>query len=115
VSIRTIIAGTRDFNDYALLRFELSQIEWTIDEVVSGRARGADRLGEAWARDFDIPCSHFPANWTLHGRSAGIIRNQQMANYAEAAVFFWNGTSRGTKHMIAFAERNDLLTKIVWL
>lgn len=60
-----------------------------------------------------IPVIHFPANWDKHGKSAGHIRNAEMAKYADALVAFWDGKSKGTKGMIDYATRCNLRVKVV--
>lgn len=60
----------------------------------------ADTLGVAWASANGIPVKHYPADWDAYGRSAGIIRNKQMAEYADFLVAFLDGKSHGTKNMI---------------
>ena len=86
----------------------MKQIDWEITEVVSGGARGVDKLGEIWAVKNDIPIRLFPANWKEHGRSAGYIRNKEMANYADALIALWDGKSAGTRHMVDLAIKADL-------
>ena len=65
-----------------------------------GCARGVDSLGEDWAIKNNIPVKQFPADWEYFGKSAGIVRNKQMAEYAEAAIVVWDGKSMGSKNMI---------------
>ena len=113
-AIRIIVAGGRDFDDYGKAQPSLSFIvapfvEAGIPvEIVSGGARGADALGEAFAKAWSIPCKVFPADWDKHGRSAGYIRNGEMAGYAHILVAFWDGKSKGTSHMIQTALRAGL-------
>lgn len=71
-----------------------------ITEVVSGRARGVDTLGEIWAYENNIPVVTFPADWKSHGNAAGPIRNAKMGVYADAAVILWDGESKGSNHMV---------------
>jgi hypothetical protein len=100
--MKTIIAGTRTFNDYELLETKLTEFRLTHDitEIVSGGAIGADRLGEVYAMRNDIPIKPFPAKWVKHGKAAGPIRNRQMAEYADQLIVFWDGQSKGTENMI---------------
>ena len=98
--MKVIIAGGRDFNNYDLLSQTIDELNIIVSEVVCGDANGADTLGAAWASANGIPVKHYPADWDTYGRSAGIIRNKQMAEYADFLVAFWDGKSHGTKNMI---------------
>lgn len=106
--MRTIIAGSRSISSFEVVRKAIEQSNIPISEVVSGAARGVDSLGEQWARLRGIPIKRFPANWGLYGRSAGYKRNVEMADYAEVLIACWNGTSKGTKHMIDIAREKGL-------
>lgn len=76
-------------------------INWWDVEVVSGRAKGPDTFGEWWALSHGSSIKFFPADWKL-GPKAGFIRNEQMGDYADALIAFWDGKSGGTKHMIEY-------------
>lgn len=106
--MRTIIAGSRNCTDKRELIAALTCCDWTPTTVISGAARGVDRLGEMWATEFNVPCERFPADWDAHGKAAGYKRNEQMADNAEALIALWDGTSKGTKHMIDIAKRKGL-------
>lgn len=113
---RIIVAGGRDFNDYSILYLELNKLlEFYCGdiEIVSGTAKGADRLGEVFARNEGLPVHRFPANWDLHGKSAGYKRNVLMAENAEVLLAFWDGESKGTKHMIDIATSKGLKVNVV--
>lgn len=106
--MRIIIAGSRSINNYNTLKNVIKECPLTISEVVSGGARGVDRLGERWARDNQVNLHIMPAKWDKHGNSAGMIRNSQMADYADGLIALWDGESRGTKNMIETASKNGL-------
>lgn len=55
----------------------------------------------------------FPADWQKNGKSAGYKRNEEMAQNSDALIAFWDGESKGTKHMIDTAKRYRLSTRIV--
>lgn len=106
--MRTIIAGSRsikDIEDIMMAVFN-SQIKPTV--VLSGGASGADSLGEDWALKSDIPLEIYPADWEHNGKAAGYIRNQEMAENADALIAIWDGMSKGTKHMIDIATKKGL-------
>ena len=110
--MKTIIAGSRDFyiDENALTRY-IKNVPWNITEVVSGGCRGIDQSGESWALANGIDYKVFLAEWVQLGKSAGPIRNQKMAEYADALIAF-PGQGRGTRDMI---ERMHKLNKPVWV
>ena len=117
--IKVIIAGTRDFDNYELLKQKMDKI--LADKVrnneeiiiISGTARGADKLGERYAREKGYKVERYPANWDKYGKRAGYIRNEQMAKVADACVCFWDEQSKGTKHMIDLAKRYKLALRVI--
>ena len=115
--IKVIIAGTRDFNDYAFLKknvdYFLQDFNPNKIEIVSGNARGADKLGERYAKEHNLPVKLFPANWDKYGKRAGYLRNQEMANYSDVLIAFWDEKSKGTKHMIDIAKKQGLTFIVV--
>ena len=68
--MKLLIAGSRSIVDYGLIDALLWDVSG-ITEIVSGGARGADRLGEAWANRNGIPVVRFLADWDHFGRAAG--------------------------------------------
>lgn len=114
--MRVIVAGGRDFDDTTLLSVELDCLCNKLSSqmvVVCGKARGADTMGEEWAHANDLSVKYFPADWNKHGKSAGHIRNAEMADYSEVLIAFWDGKSKGTKGMIDIALKKGLLVQVV--
>lgn len=110
--MKIIIAGSRNLTDYETICAAMSDFPEEVTEVVSGACRGADKLGEQWAKMRSIPVKQFPADWDKHGAAAGPIRNRRMAAYAEALVAVWDGESTGTDNMIHEAKKGDLLVYV---
>lgn len=120
---RIIVAGSRGFSDKTLLYSTLDNIiaDYPEDKIiiVSGCSRGADTLGISYANERSYEIKRFPAEWGKLGKSAGIRRNIQMAQYASdikhsgLLVAFWDGESKGTKHMIDIAARYNLPTQVI--
>lgn len=106
--MKTIIAGSRGINDYRVVKEAIEESGFTITEIVSGGARGVDRLGEKYAEIYNIPVRIYPANWDRWGKCAGMIRNADMAKDAEALIAIWDGESKGTFGMIRIAETSGL-------
>ena len=106
--VKVIVAGSREITSYIVVKDAIKNSGYDVTEIVSGTARGADKLGELWAFENDIPVKRFPADWKQYGKSAGYKRNQQMAEYADALVAVWDGKSAGTGHMISIAKMKQM-------
>jgi len=111
--MKTIVAGGRDFTDFNFLSTILDKKANSITEIVCGGAKGADAMGKKWAELRNVPVKMFPADWKRYGRGAGPKRNTEMANYAEQLIAFWDGESKGTKHMINQAKKLGLEVQII--
>lgn len=115
---KVIIAGGRDFNNYEFLKSKCDSIlkNKNLDEIeiVSGCANGVDSLAIKYALEYNYKLTKFPADWNKFGKSAGYVRNTQMADYADALIAIWNGESKGTKHMIEIANARKLLVRIIY-
>jgi hypothetical protein len=105
--VRTIIAGSRTIDDYAMVSAAIACSFFPITEVVCGMAKGVDLLGKQWAEERGIPVIEFPADWEKHGKQAGYLRNIEMAENADALIAITSG-SPGTKHMIKEAHLKGL-------
>lgn len=111
--MKTIIAGSRNGVFLRHVTDAMEHCPWLneITEVVSGCAPGVDVCGRVWANSRSIPIKDMPAEWNKHQPAdplrknpAGMIRNAQMAEYADALVAVWDERSTGTKDMIAQAK-----------
>jgi hypothetical protein len=116
--IRIIIAGGRDFADRQRLEAAVDKLTAALDrhqiEIVSGMARGADKLGWEYADRRGLSRTPFPADWGNQPRHvAGYLRNEVMAWYSSHLIAFWDGKSRGTQHMVELAKREGLDVRIV--
>lgn len=113
--MKIIIAGGRYFDDYHKLQTSCAKIlaNQVNIEIVSGCASGADMLGERFAEENGYKLTKFPADWKKHGKSAGPMRNLEMAKYSDALICFWDGKSKGTENMIKQARKEELLIRVV--
>jgi len=115
-----IIAGSRSFTDYGRLEKEvlsfLKEHKAKNEKVsiISGRAKGADTLGEKFADKFGLEKILMPAEWEKYGKAAGHIRNRVMRGMATHCMVFWDGKSPGSKNMIDItSEVKSVKLKVV--
>ncbi len=106
--MRVIIAGSRNYHNYAAVKLAVNLSGFDITEIVSGHAAGVDSLGERFGAENNIPVSIFAAKWSEHGRAAGPFRNEQMSLYSHALILIWNNKSSGSANMKMNAEKRNL-------
>ena len=114
---KIVVAGTRNYNNYneakLYIDFCISELKKENEIIfLSGGCRGADMLGERYAKEKGYKVKRYPADWNKYGKSAGVIRNKEMANEGDCFICFWDGKSRGTKSMIDFAKTTNKPIKI---
>lgn len=115
--MKLIVAGSRSFSDYLLLKEKLNYFLKNVQtpvEIVSGMAKGADKLGEQYAKEMGYAIKQFPADWDRYGKKAGYVRNRQMAEYGTHCVCFWDGKSHGTKIMIDLCAEKNIKCRVVY-
>lgn len=109
---RLIVAGSRSFSDYDRLAADLDRLLArqlpAVEIICGGCPSGADALAVRYANDKGLQLRTFPADWCRYGRAAGPIRNEQMAEYGQALVAYWDGVSPGTASMIRCASARGL-------
>lgn len=112
--MKVIIAGSRNlpirFDKIKLVADAVykSGLLPQITQIVSGGCRGIDLAGEMFAENYGIPVKRFLPEWENEGRAAGPIRNTMMADYADALVLIWDGSSRGSLDMKNKAQAKGL-------
>ena len=115
-----IIAGSRTFDDYNLLKRRVDEFLENESEVtiISGHASGADKLGEKYAKEKVYELITVPADWGLYGKRAGYLRNRKMHEIAathknRACICFWDGESKGTAQNFKLAKEFNTRLKII--
>ena len=114
--MRLLVTGGRDYSDFQALCTILDQIhkETPVTLLIHGGARGADSLAGAWATLRQAPVRVFPANWDLHGKAAGPLRNQQMLDQGRPDAYLALPGGRGTQDMVSRCRKQgikDILQK----
>lgn len=117
---RILITGSRDWDDRRAIADALLDlndwypIDWDEVVIVHGDCpTGADKLADDWAKSYDIKRERHPANWGLHGKAAGPLRNKKMVDLgADLVLAFPKGKSKGTRNCIKLAEEAGLTVKV---
>ncbi len=114
---RIVICGSRNYTKYNEAKIFLDACLSEIKKenniiIISGGAKGADTLGESYAKEKGYRVERYPADWKRFGKAAGVIRNKKMAEISDLIICFWDGKSRGTASMIRYAKKLKKTIKI---
>ncbi len=107
------IVGSRGFDSYELVKQTMNEYVETVDTIVSGGAKGADSLGEKWAKEYGKKTLIYKPEWDKYGKRAGFIRNEDIVKNSDFVLAFWDGKSRGTKSSIDLCEKYKIPVKII--
>ena len=83
------------------------------DTIISGGAKGIDSLAAEYATAHGFELVEIRPNYAKNGRGATFIRNREIVDNADIIVAFWNGTSKGTKYTIDYADKKGITTLII--
>lgn len=115
-----LVVGSRSFCDYDLMVQKLDHLLQNHKKIVivSGGAKGSDKMAERYAHEHGYPTKIFPADWYSYGLSAGFIRNREMHQFLSrqkkrGVVAFWDGLSHGTQHSFLLAEEFNNPLKLI--
>jgi hypothetical protein len=115
--MRVLICGGRDYNDFGRVERAMEVVQDNYYAratcIISGHARGADRLGEDYAAKNDLELEIYPAKWDVYGKSAGYKRNVQMAEEGKPNVILAMPGGRGTDMMIKIGIDKKIDTVVV--
>ena len=127
-SIKLIVAGSRSIKDFDLVSSLIEQTIKTaqleVSYIISGCARGVDKLAERWALENNVPVMQCPAQWSdisdpkaqikynqqgkPYNKLAGLWRNEKMAELGDAVLIIHDGKSTGSTHMKKIAQDKNI-------
>lgn len=113
-SFKVLVCGSRGYTNTKHLHKSLDKIheEYPIELVIEGGARGADELASIWATSKGIPNKRVYADWSMHNKAAGPIRNQKMIEMKPDLVVAFPG-GKGTQDMKTRAINNNIQLIII--
>ncbi len=99
--MKLAIIGSRKINQIEMDEY----IPEGVTEIVSGGASGVDTLARNFANGKGIKLTEFLPKYSLYGRAAPIKRNEEIAEYADEAIAWWDGKSKGTEYTIKLFKK----------
>lgn len=103
--MRVLVCGGREFCDYRLFKSVMvDNFDKTVPFIIQGGAKGADFLAKIWANEYGFESHEFPADWKVHGKAAGMIRNKQMLEEGKPDIVVAFEGGYGTASMIKLSK-----------
>ncbi len=106
--MKILVCGSRYYSDYQTI-YRVIKFFGSDITIISGACRGADTLAVKVAQKLGLTFREYPANWSLYGKKAGVLRNQQMIDMEHPDI----ESSKGTKDMVSRAKRHNINTIII--
>jgi hypothetical protein len=110
--MKLAVLGTRTFNklemvDLITALWPLVKLKWPeVDMIVSGGADGVDAAAEHAAANLTGRYALvIKAEWDKHGKAAGPLRNEKVAEIADCLLLIWNGRSPGSTDVLRRFKR----------
>lgn len=107
--MKLLIVGSRSITDFDLSPY----IPAEVDTVISGGAYGVDSLAERYADLHRLSKYIVRPRYDLYGRSAPLVRNEQMVDMADAVLVIWDGHSRGTQYTLNYTKKMNKPVKLI--
>lgn len=109
---KVAIIGSRNWTDIEAVRKVVQELELgTV--VISGGARGVDRIAEKEANVMGFVVVIAKPPWVVHGKKAGPMRNAVIVDIADRGIAFWDGVSPGTKGTIEMFEESGKTVEVI--
>lgn len=84
-----------------------------VTEIVSGGAKGVDACAREYALAHGLKLTEHLPEYEKYGRAAPLKRNITILESADVVLAFWDGTSRGTKHVIDNCKARGIPVRVV--
>ncbi|MFD7605183.1 DUF2493 domain-containing protein [Streptomyces mirabilis] len=118
--MRLLVTGSRTWTDRGLLQGVIGEVLWLgqlrprdVLLIHGACPWGADAMADAFAREIGIRVRRHPADWAVHGKRAGFIRNAEMVSAgADLCMAFIRGGSPGASMTANLAQRAGIPTEI---
>ena len=109
INVKIGITGSRDFKNLQKVDIEMNQILSFLSDInedcliITGGAQGVDKAAIDYCLKYDVPYMTIrPIN--PKDKISYLFRNVEIVTMSDHIIAFWNGTSRGTKFTMDYAN-----------
>lgn len=99
--MKLAIIGSRTITNVDLSKYVSDDVR----TIISGGAKGVDEIAEKYADKKRLSKYIIRPQYIKYGKGGAIIRNREIVDFADEILVFWDGTSKGTKSTIDYANK----------
>lgn len=107
--MKLLIVGSRSIKDFDISPY----IPPEVTLIISGGANGIDTLAEQYADAHKLSKLILRPQYHIYKKGAPLKRNDEMVNLCDKVLIFWDGHSKGTKHIIDYALKINKNLEII--
>ena len=97
-----LICGSRSIRNLNISRYIRPS---SCGAIVCGGAVGVDSIAYSWAKQNGIETIVYKPNYEIYGRRAPLVRDEEMAEFCDVIICFWDGKSRGSKYTCDYGKK----------
>lgn len=97
-----LICGSRSIKNLQISRYIRPS---SCGAIVHGGCHGVDSIADSWAKANNLETIVYEPNYKVYGRRAPLVRDEEMAEFADVVIAFYDGKSRGTLYTINHAKK----------
>lgn len=99
-----LICGSRSIKNLNISRYIRPQ---SCGAIVHGDAIGVDAVADSWAKVNNIETIIYKPNYKIYGRRAPLVRDEEMVDFVDVVISFWDGKSKGTAYTFNYAKKKN--------
>jgi hypothetical protein len=104
--MKIAVVGSRGFDGAEKLCEILDLYIDQITDLITGGAKGADRMAEEWAKAHNIPVTLYLPQ-PKYGKGQFSQRNKEIVDNCDYVIAFWDEKSKGTKHVMDLCQKRN--------
>lgn len=97
-----LICGSRSIKNLNISRYIRPE---SCAAIVHGASIGVDTIADSWAKSNNLETVIYKPNYKVYGKRAPLVRDEEMAEFCDVIICFWDGKSRGSKYTCDYGRK----------
>lgn len=97
-----LICGSRSIKNLQISRYIRPS---SCGAIVHGGAVGVDSITDSWAKANNLETIIYKPNYKVYGKRAPLVRDEEMVEFCDVVIAFYDGVSKGTLYTVNYAKK----------